>query len=104
MEIDTGVGEGVYYRRRGEEHPRNTPMGAIGSSEFILVAIFFFLYGTPVIGVISALRFSNMVWQKAGFSVHARLLWIVLCLVLGPIGGIGYLLGIRPKLAAASRP
>jgi uncharacterized membrane protein len=50
-------------------------------------------------GLIDAARRPDTAYQAAGQN---KVLWIVLCVVLGALGSLIYLLAIRPKVAAAS--
>ena len=64
----------------------------------IAFLVAFVLFVLPVLGLISAFLFDTTTWEKAGFSRSAKWLWIVLLLVLGAIGALGYFIGVRPKL------
>jgi hypothetical protein len=78
-------------------------VGSLTSSDSIFIAALIALLGVaPVVAILSAARHDSEVWRRAGFTPNAKWVWIVLCFVLGPAGGIGYLVGIRPKLRRAA--
>ena len=78
-------------------------MGSLASSDSIFIAAVIALLGAaPLVAIISAARHDSDVWRRAGFTPNAKVLWIVLCFVLGPAGGMGYLVGIRPRLRRAA--
>jgi hypothetical protein len=78
-------------------------MGTLGVSELPLLVLLFLLFVTPLLAIVSALLFAKDVWLRAGYSANAKLVWVGICFVLGPIGSLGYFVGIWPKLLAHRR-
>ena len=76
-------------------------MNDAGGGGLGIVLILFWLVTLVVWlwGLIDAARRPDSAYQAAGQN---KVLWIVLCVVLGALGSLIYLLAIRPKVAAAS--
>lgn len=66
-----------------------------------LIVIWLVLMAVWLWGLIDAARRPDAEFTAAGQS---KVLWIVLCVVLGTIGSAIYLLAIRPKLTRTATP
>lgn len=77
-------------------------MGGLSLSNAPIIFCAAILSVSTFVALVSAALHDADVWRRAGFSPNAKLMWLVLCALFGPIAGISYLIGVRPKLRAAS--